>query len=543
MKNIKTYLLALLGFAVVISACDEDQDLLDQRLEDNPLQGAPTGDPGSLNLSTYVSVGNSLTAGYMDGALYTNGQDHSFPNLMAQQFQISGVGGGAFAQPDINSANGFSSAGADGQPGTADDLGRFELSLSQLIPVPTAGEAPTPFGGNKAALRNFGVPGMRQVDISDASLAVRNPLYGRFASSPGTSTVLGDATATSPTFFSYWLGNNDVLGYAVGGGANEALITDQASFQSSLQSSLGAMVATGAKGVVLTLPPMVVIPYFRAIPYNAVPLDANLAGALNQAFAGYNQALQGLVQLTQLGVPGVNVSQAEADARSVSYAAIPNNPILMHDDALVDYDRAGGEFDILLGLGQITPAQRAALAPYGQTRPATANDLPTLAAANEIGRALSPTAIMGVSLPIGDEFILSRSEVVTTVTARATFNAIIAGVVDAINQQAGANTITLVDVQPAFADLFGLDAATAQALALSPAAVAAADGSLGIEVSGVTLAPDFGPNGVFSTDGVHPNPRGHAIIANLIIDRINAVYGATIPSVNVLNLRGIIATD
>lgn len=537
MKNIKTYVLALLAFAVVISACDEDKDLLDQRIADNPLPSAPSGDAGTIDLSRFISVGNSLTAGYMDGALYTNGQDHSFPNLLGQQFQISGIGGGAFSQPDINSQNGFSGAGPNGP------LGRFELSLSLLRPVPTTGEIPTAYAGDKSALRNFGVPGMRLVDISDASLAARNPLYGRFASNPGTSTVLGDATGVSPTFFSFWLGANDVLGYATSGGLDETSITGAADFQASLQSSLGALVATGAKGVVLTVPPMVVIPFFRAVPYNAVPLDANTAATLNQAFAGYNQALAGLVQLTQLGVPGVNVSQAEADARSVSYTAAPNNPILMHDDALVDFDRAGGEFDILLGLGQITPAQRAALAPYGQTRPATAADLPTLAAATEIGRALSPTAIMGVSLPIGDRFILSRSEVVNVVTARVTYNTIIAGVVNAINNQAGANTISLVDVQPAFADLFGLDAATATQLALSPAAIAAADGELGIVVNGVSLGPDFGPNGVFSTDGVHPNPRGHAIIGNLIINNLNSVYGASIPAINVLNLRGVITTN
>lgn len=529
MKNIKTYVLALLAFAVVISACDEDKDLLEQRIADNPFPNAPSGDSGSIDLSRFISIGNSLTAGYMDGALYTNGQDRSFPNLLSQQFQISGIGGGAFSQPDINSQNGFSGQGPNGP------LGRFELSLSLLIPLPTAGEIPTAYAGDKSALRNFAVPGMRLVDISDASLAARNPLYARFASSPGTSTVLGDATGASPTFFSFWLGSNDVLGYAAGGGVDEALITDQASFAASLQNSLGALVATGAKGVVLTVPPVVIIPFFRAVPYNAIPMtDQATVDQLNAGFAGLNAALAGLAQFNL-------ISDAEAAARSVSYS-LGANPILMHDDALTDL---GPLFDVLLGAGAITSAQRAQLQAFVQSRPATPNDLPTLSAATQLGTVVgdNPAAILGVSVPAPDNLILSGSEVVRVVTARATYNGVIAAVVNGINAQAGANTISMVDVQPAFADLFGLDAATATALALSPAAIAAADGQLGMMVNGVTLGPDFGPNGVFSTDGVHPNPRGHAIIGNVIIDNLNTVYGANIPSINVLNLRGIITTN
>ena len=56
------------------------------------------------------------------------------------------------------------------------------------------------------------------VDIADPSFAT-NPYYARFATAPGTSTVLGDALAVNPTFFTFWLGNNDILGYAAGGGA------------------------------------------------------------------------------------------------------------------------------------------------------------------------------------------------------------------------------------------------------------------------------------------------------------------------------------
>ena len=59
---------------------------------------------GDADFSTYVAVGNSLTAGYMDGTVSRVGQTYSFPNLLAQKFAL--VGGGEFTQPsyadDVN---------------------------------------------------------------------------------------------------------------------------------------------------------------------------------------------------------------------------------------------------------------------------------------------------------------------------------------------------------------------------------------------------------------------------------------------------------
>ncbi|WP_421978489.1 SGNH/GDSL hydrolase family protein [Roseivirga seohaensis] len=538
MKNLKLYLFALLASGAIMTSCDEEENLVEQRKSDNPLPVVtdPSGSNGTVTLTKYVSIGNSITAGYMDGALYTNGQAHSFANMLGTQFQISGVGGTTFNQPDINSVNGYSGIGSNNSI-----LGRYVLDLSIPGPRPLTGEVPTAYAGNKAELNNFAVPGMRIVDINSPALAGSNPLYARFASTPGTSTVLSDALAASPTFYTYWLGNNDALGYAVGGGVNAAMITSQADFQNALASSLSQLAGTGAKGIVMTLPPLVVLPYFRAVKWNAIPLDQATADQLNTAFAGLNAALNGLAAYNL-------ISSAEAAKRKVTYQAGPN-AILMHDKDLEDL---GPKFDALVGAQAITAAQRQALEPYRQSRPATSSDLPVLSAATVLGTGTAP---IGLAIPIEDKYILSANEVVKTVTARATFNQTIKGVVDQINAGAGATVITLVDVQPKFADLFGLDAATVDQLALglgtqsSIAAVKAeADGQivngvnigLGIKVNGTNLAPDFSPNGVFSTDGIHPNPRGHAIIANLILSAMRTAYGVDIPDVDVLAQRGIL---
>ncbi|MFY0592380.1 hypothetical protein [Roseivirga sp.] len=524
MKNLKIYLFALLTFVFAIQSCDEDVDLIAQQLADNPLPGEVTGTPGSLDLSNYVSIGNSIAAGFQDGALYTDAQNQSFATFLGRQFQVTGVGGGSFNVPSINSANGFSGTNPAGG-----FFGRFELSLSLLRPLPTAGELPEAFDGDKSSLNNFAVPGMKMTDISNVGLA-NNGLYARFATSPGTSTVLGDALAVDPTFFTFELGANDVLGYATSGGADEGDITDAATFQANLQTSLGALVGSGAQGVVMNVPLILTAPFFRAVPYNAVPLDAATANALNGGFAGFNQALAGMVQATL-------ITQADMDQRMVQYAAGPN-PILIVDDALEDL---GPKFD-LLGL----PATlRAGLEPFRQSRPAVATDLALLTAAGEIGRDLtgSGTVLSGISVPIADNFILTQAEQVNVITARATYNAIISGVIAAINAGQGSTVLAEYDINVQMADIAGLTPALATQLALSDAAIAAADGVLGIVVEGVNLAPDFSPNGVFSTDGIHPNPRGHGIVANAIIQVMNDTFGSTIPLMSVLPLRSVLTTD
>ena len=61
--------------------------------------GAPADPVGEeLDLSAYVAIGNSLTAGFMNGALGLEGQSCSYPRLLAGQAGVSGhltIGKGA----------------------------------------------------------------------------------------------------------------------------------------------------------------------------------------------------------------------------------------------------------------------------------------------------------------------------------------------------------------------------------------------------------------------------------------------------------------
>ena len=238
---------------------------------------------GSADFSNYISVGNSLTAGYADGALYSSGQENSYPNILANQFKT--VGGGAFVQPVVTSEYGV-------LPGKL-VLGYSEDCLHQvsLGPVPAEG-TPEGYGPVGYSVNNLGVPGAKTFHLlaegfgnaAGVPVGLANPYYARFASAENAS-VIGDAVGHNASFFSLWIGNNDVLGYATTGGLGDT-ITGQGPFAFFMNNIVAALTANGAKGVIANLPGITGAAFFNVIPYNGLVLteQAQVDG-LNAAYA------------------------------------------------------------------------------------------------------------------------------------------------------------------------------------------------------------------------------------------------------------------
>jgi lysophospholipase L1-like esterase len=47
-----------------------------------------------------------------------------------------------------------------------------------------------------------------------------------------------------------------------------------------------------------------------------------------------------------------------------------------------------------------------------------------------------------------------------------------------------------------------------------------------------TMKATYVTGGSFSLDGIHPSPRGYALIANAFLDAINSKYGSTLKKVD-----------
>jgi hypothetical protein len=234
---------------------------------------------GSADFTKFVSVGNSLIAGYADAALYHNGQVYSIPNLLAGQLQLAGSG--SFVQPMVTSEFGVSFPGS--LPKLKLGYGQDCLSQPYFGPVPDIG-VKDPVASVGYAVNNFGIPGAKANHLLFPGYALANPYYARFASSP-TATVLGDIVAANASFFAMWLGDNDVLSYALSGGVGDT-ITQPQYFQGYMGYILQTMTANGAKGVISNIPDVTAIPFFTTVPYNGLVLTRqSLVDSVNYAMA------------------------------------------------------------------------------------------------------------------------------------------------------------------------------------------------------------------------------------------------------------------
>jgi lysophospholipase L1-like esterase len=499
------YLLAVSG--LVITGCSKDPiTTTDNSGTDNSVSYSA----GSGNFSNYVAVGNSLTAGFSDGALFIEGQQNSFPNMLAEQFAL--VGGGEFKIPLMADNLGGATLG-----GTKILDNRMILSFATGSPNPInvpgnpTTEIAIPLSGK---FNNMAVPGAKSFhlvapgygNVQGVAYGLANPFYARFASSP-TSTVIGDAAAQAPSFFTLWIGSNDVLGYAMAGGAGKnqtgnlnpatyggSDISDPNVVASVINGSIQALKAGGGSGVIANVPDVLGAPFFTTVPHNPIPLDAATAGAVNAAYAAYNGGLQ--LALQALGPYGLFTAE-EVAKRTINFSAGANNAVVIIDESLTD-------------LGAYNPA----LAGIPKYRQATAEDLLVLTSKNVIGTLAvpnNPLTVIGVAVPLEDKWVLTPEEQAEIRTATAAINTKIAGL-------ATAHGLGFVDTHSFFES------------ALS-SGVTMKDGSV--------LTATYGSGGLFSLDGIHPSPRGSAVIANLFTAVINGKYGSNLPGVEPLNYKAL----
>jgi hypothetical protein len=489
-KNFKWLLLVSLAFA----ACNNDD-------ENNTIAPVPVT-AGSANFSNYVALGNSLSAGYMDGALYIKGQENSWTKILSDQFKLAG--GGEFRIPYMNDNYGGLLLG-----GTVITENRLYFNGAGPVRLSAADYPPTneigiPLSG---PFNNMGVPGAKSFHLLAAGYGnaagvpsgASNPYFVRFASSP-TASILGDAMAQAPTFFSLWIGNNDVLSYALSGGVGVNQtgtgnpptayggndITDPAVFTNVYSGIVDQLTSNGAKGVIANIPYVTTIPYFTTVPYNPVPLDAAKAGALNSGYAAYNGGLT--------VAQGAGLISADEKARRTINFVEGKNPVVIVDSYLTN----------LAALG--LPSYRMA----------TAEDLLVLPSSAFIGTLVggNPSAINGISVPLADNWVLSKNEVAEVRTATEAYNATIAAV-------ATAKDLAFVDANDLMSQL--------------------ANGGIVSNNFTLTSALVFGT--AFSLDGVHPTARGYALIANEFSKAINATYGSTLPMVDISKYNPMFAKE
>ncbi len=208
----------------------------------------------SVNFEKYVAVGNSLTAGISNNGLYNESIRNAYPNLLAQKLQE--IGGGIFSQAYFSEEekNGTGYLKIDGYNGFVPNLSTVNTNLA------LKGNGLTNFVG---VTQNLGIPGIKMSDVDSPIYSQNNIFFKRILGNATAKSYLALIEEAKPTFFSCWLGSNDLLAYATSGGNNA--ITSTAVFKGNLTKVLEALTKNGAKGVVANIPDISTIPAINII--------------------------------------------------------------------------------------------------------------------------------------------------------------------------------------------------------------------------------------------------------------------------------------
>lgn len=520
MKKFKSIILTV-ALSLVFFACEQEVT----ELKPNPYSpSSPTGQSGSADFSKFVSIGGAYVAGFGDGGLLHSGlQPYSVGRMVAVQLAKAG-GSSTFVQPDINSANGYFGPGPDGVPGTADDQGRWYLTISASTGAIGVGRAEgdfasvtTPYAGDMTKIQNFAVgkQTMGQFLIpNDGTVAPLNPYFARFDASGGTKSALEQMIGTGSSFFLAQLGTYDFLAhYARGGDPNVFPEPTASAYGPQFEQALVSMLTNNPawKGVVGTVPDVLASPFFQMVgdPSALVPLDATddaaTIGLLGQLSEGVN------ILLDQ-AVASQFITADEAAGRTLGWSA-GVNPLLVEDESLTDL---GPFFDAVQAQGGMDAAQRAQLVPYEQARMARSGEIIHLLGGTMIGTTptADPTLVLGITLPMPDVAFLTGAELVHIETQRALFN----GAIKAAVATHGDGRVAVADFDGFF-----------QALA----------GASPFTMNNSIITYDFAPpTGMWSADGLLPNGRGYTLMANKFIAAINETFGATVPEGNPADAPG-----
>jgi len=506
----KYYLKYIAILALGIVSCEPEFE--------NPVNEIGAYSNGEADFSRYVALGNSLTAGYADNALYITGQENSYPNILAQQFEKTQETE-EFRVPYVS----------DNAGGLL--LGGNQITKNRLVLKYGEDGSPSPevYSGMQATTEvgnvlqgpfsNLGVPGAKSYhllapgygNVQNLATGTANPYFVRFASSPETS-VVEDAVAQNPTFFSLWIGNNDVLGYATSGGTGEFQlnnpdpatygandITNPTAFAGIYNQMVQALSASTSGGVLINIPDVAAVPFFNTVPNNALALDAETAANLTGYFGAVSQVFAG--GLMQQGVPAEQ-AQALASQYALTFNEGPNRFII---------DVEASEANPL-GFRQMTADEKLVLtidqAALAQGYGAVSLSPQVMQILGALQQGQTPTqqeanTLFGAVNGIDDADALDEAEIANVRQATTAYNA-------SIKSMADANGLGYVDAQTLLNQL--------------------AEG--GISFDGGTITSEFASGGAFSLDGIHLTPRGNAVMANEIIKVINSTYNAGVPKVN-----------
>jgi GDSL-like Lipase/Acylhydrolase len=226
------------------------------------------------------------------------------------------------------------SADGNGNNGVDSPMYKLVIPTGSTSPTPVQVKPITSINDNVSAsglYNHLGIPGIKSFEAQIDLYGAFNKFLGRISPVPGGSSLLSLAMAKKPTFFTYWLGSNDVLGWATNGGVGTVIATpfvvDLTNYAQtvgalihpdmvagSIKAQIDSLTKNGAKGAIANIPDVSSTPYFTTIPYYAVSLTDSLqVKALNNGYAPFNNVMPDSLKIIwKLGANAIVIADAAA---------------------------------------------------------------------------------------------------------------------------------------------------------------------------------------------------------------------------------------
>jgi lysophospholipase L1-like esterase len=418
---------------------------------------------GSIDKSVYVAVGNSITAGYQSGTLCESWQVYSYPNLIAQQL------GTSFVQPIMP------------DPGTGQMMRITSMNPVTVISDTVSRHNPTNIT-HPAPYNNLGIPkavifdGMDTEEFTAKSTRLLNPFFAMILRNQALgASQIQQAINLRPTLVTFWLGSNNVLGYAMQGGWL-ATMWDVALFDPKYREAVRTIRDSlpNAKIVIANIPDVNVIPFFTTV---GPVMSASLVKIQKRLYF-------------------------QTHGNKGSATPLDSTDFRRQKNMLVTL--AGKTYAAFLGMPTGIWYRDCAR----QNRIPIESILDTTIIDTTKAFGLDPRN------PWPDALILDMAEQTNIENTTASYNSAIEGAYNSLNTTPA--RIALVDINGLFKDIH----------------------ANGYSVSGETFSTAYISGGLFSLDGIHPSSKGNGVIANAFIAAMNAKFGANIPMVDISRIPG-----
>lgn len=409
-------------------------------------------DAGTANFNNYISIGSSFSQGFLDGGLHNefNQQANSYPAIIAKQMGVD------FRQPLVQSeGSGYMHLAYINEKIEVIKVFDCNENNNHLL-AKTFEPSFLTWADKNIAYKNMAIAGLnvRNVIAFNSTDAITNfilfgggtpnnelawncvqgePInpFGRFLDFGTISNPINyidHIKKSKATFFTNWLGVQDVMGWANAGGdevSGSSPLTPIAEFRAKYDALLDTLKLTATGGVCATVHDITKSPFFNTVTLEVLEKDIWI--------------------------------KEGADTTIIRKAVVGDLFLLSSSSLLSE----GKGF--------------------------TQND------------------------PLPHTQVLDKDEV-----------AIVKNYISAINAEIIASTKAhgyfVVDLHQFMEKL---------------------NNESGVTFDGISFTPKFVSGGLYSIDGVHPNNRGYAMIANEYIRTINQSYGSNLKPVTISNYRGV----